>query len=235
FSLPGVNITRYSNYDITWETATKRNIAMELGLFDKWSFNVEYYTQVRKNILMDRASIPVTMGLTAPIRANVGEASGKGIDASVDYQQTFMNGFWISALGNFTYATNKFEVYEEPNYDESWRYRAGRPINQPMGYIAERLFIDDEEARNAPLQNFGPYGGGDIKYLDVNRDGQITQADQVPIGTPTVPEIVYGFGVSLGYKNVDVSFFFQGLTNESFMIDANATWPFAGQNALLKV
>src|SRR3546814_5944470 len=98
-----------------------------------------------------------------------------------------------------------------------------------------RLFIDDEEALNAPPQNFGTYGGGDIKYLDVNRDGQITQADQVPIGTPAVPEIVYGFGISLGYKSVDFSVFFQGLSNESFRIDAGTTWPFANQNALLKV
>ncbi|HEY9560093.1 MAG TPA: TonB-dependent receptor [Anseongella sp.] len=235
FSLRGVDITRYSNYDITWETATKKNIALELGLFDRWSLNIEVYSQIRKNILMDRASIPVTMGLTAPIRANVGEASGTGTDISLDYKQTFMNGFWLTAMGNFTYATSEYRVYEEPNYDEPWRYRVGNPISQPIGYIAERLFIDDEEALNAPPQNFGTYGGGDIKYLDVNRDGQITQADQVPIGTPAVPEIVYGFGISLGYKSVDFSVFFQGLSNESFRIDAGTTWPFANQNALLKV
>src|SRR3546814_5507368 len=95
---------------------------------------------------MDRASIPVTMGLTAPIRANVGEASGTGTDISLDYKQTFMNGFWLTAMGNFTYATSEYRVYEEPNYDEPWRYRVGNPISQPIGYIAERLFIDDEEA-----------------------------------------------------------------------------------------
>src|SRR3546814_6301883 len=75
---------------------------------------------------MDRASIPVTMGLTAPIRANVGEASGTGTDISLDYKQTFMNGFWLTAMGNFTYATSEYRVYEEPNYDEPWRYRVGR-------------------------------------------------------------------------------------------------------------
>ena len=67
---------------------------------------------------------------------------------------------------------------------------------------------------------------GDIKYRDINNDGQITQLDLVPIGYPTVPEIVYGFGVSFGYKNIDFSAFFQGLGRESFWIDPSATAPF---------
>lgn len=49
-----------------------------------------------------------------------------------------------------------------------------------------------------------------IKYRDINGDGQITEADKVPIGYPTRPEINYGFGGTIGYKNFDFSFFFQG-------------------------
>lgn len=69
-------------------------------------------------------------------------------------------------------------------------------------------------------------GGGDIKYLDVNKDGIISSLDQVPIGNPTSPEIVYGFGVSTGYKNIDFSMFLQGLANESFWINPRSTAPF---------
>jgi hypothetical protein len=56
----------------------------------------------------------------------------------------------------------------------------------------------------------------------------------VPIGNPTTPEIVYGFGFSFGYMNMDFSTFFQGLTNESFWIDVAATSPFQNQTQLLK-
>lgn len=227
YTLNGVTVSRYSNADITWETATKKNIALEVGLFNKLNIQAEYYNEMRKNILMTRAAIPVTMGLSAPVRANVGQASGKGTDISFDYSQSFLNGLWFSARGNFTYATSRYRVYEEPEYAEPWRSRIGNPISQTYGYIAERLFIDDEEAANSPRQNFGEYGGGDIKYTDVNRDGQITAADQVPIGNPTLPEIVYGFGFSMGIKGFDFSAFFQGLANESFWIDARATAPFA--------
>ena len=125
-------------------------------------------------------------------------------------------------------------MYEEPQYDEPWRSRVGTSLNQQYGYIAERLFIDDTEVANSPRQQFGQYGAGDIKYLDVNRDGVISDADRVPIGNPTTPEIVYGFGFSMGYRNLDFSAFFQGLANESFWIDAAGTSPFQGETQLLK-
>lgn len=234
YTVNGVTVSRYSNPDITWETATKRNLALEIGLFNRLTVQAEYYDEVRKNILMTRSAIPVTMGLSAPVRANVGEATGRGTDISMDYQQSLSNKIWFSARGNFTYASSKFKVFEEPQYKETYRSRIGYSLNQTFGYIAERLFIDDQEAANSPKQNFGPYGGGDIKYLDVNRDGQITEADQVAIGNPSVPEITYGFGFSLGIRSFDFSAFFQGLANESFWIDPVATSPFAGETQLLK-
>src|SRR5690606_10794533 len=125
-----------------------------------------------------------------------GEAAGRGLDVSVDYSHSFPNQMWLTARGNFTYATNEYRVYEEPVYEnEWWMTRVGYPLNQPRGYIAERLFLDDEEVLNSPSQNFGSAVNiaGDIKYKDINGDGAITSLDQVPIGFPTVPEIIYGF------------------------------------------
>jgi TonB-linked SusC/RagA family outer membrane protein len=242
-SLNGISISRYSSEDITWEVSTKQNYALEVGLWNKVNIVAEYFTEYRNKILMNRAAIPSTMGLTAPVRANIGEASSKGVDITLDYQQVWNKDFWTSARANFTYATGRFEVYEQPEYDEPWRLRKGYPIKQNYGYIAERLFMDDAEAHNSPPQEFGnEYGGGDVKYLDLNRDGRITSADIAPIGNPTVPEIVYGFGVSAGYKGFDISCFFQGAANESFWISTvdnpNAgtisTAPFQEQTQLLK-
>lgn len=234
YSLNGISISRYANPDITWETSKQKNIALDLGLFNKLNITAEYFSQYRDHILMDRVAIPEAAGFAAPIRANVGVATAQGVDLSMDYKQFFKQDWWVSVMANFTYATSQYKNYEEPRYNESYRYHTGYSINQTFGYIAEKLFVDDAEAANSPKQNFGPYGGGDIKYLDVNRDGQITEADKVAIGNPTVPEVIYGFGFSLGYKNFDFSSFFQGLSNESFWIDAAATAPFDGQNQLLK-
>lgn len=236
YSRLGIFINRYGNNDITWETATKTNFGLEVGLFNKINILLDVYTEKRRNILMKRADIPVTMGLpsTADIQANLGEASGKGFDLSIDYSHSFNADWWMQARGNFTYATSKFDVVEEPDYVEKYLSRVGYPLAQQRGYIAERLFSDDAEVANSPLQNFGEYAAGDIKFHDVNGDGQITTRDMVAIGYPTRPEIVYGFGFSLGYKNFDLSAFFQGLARESFWIDSDSTAPFIGDRALLK-
>ncbi len=232
----GISVIRDANPEIGWEVSYKHNFALELGLWNDLTLIAEYFHEKRTNILMDRSHIPNTMGLNYVTKANVGEASGSGMDINLEYQKSWTKDFWTSARANFTYATSRSDVYDEPSYIEEWRYRVGRPISQQWGYIAERLFVDDAEAANAPRQEVSnyQYGGGDIKYTDVNDDGKITVADQVPIGLPTTPEIVYGFGVSTGYKGFDCSVFFQGLANESFWIDANYTSPFSGNTQLLK-
>ena len=240
FSRNGVSISRYANENIAWEKAQTTNIGMDLSLFGSMNLIVDVYKQHRTNILMNRAYIPNTMGLTAGIQANVGEAEGKGVDFSLDYNKNFGN-MWVQGRSTFTYATNKFLVNEEPEYANNLYYlsRVGNPLQQAYGLIAERLFVDDEEVRNSPYQNFGEVRGGDIKYRDVNGDGQITSLDVVPLGLPTTPEIVYGFGLSVGYKNFDVSGFFQGSGRSSFWINPGAITPFAfnggAQNGLLEV
>ncbi|MDO5570832.1 MAG: TonB-dependent receptor [Bacteroidales bacterium] len=231
----GIRINRYANDNITWEKSAKSNYAVELGLYNKVNIIAEYFTEHRENILMTRSAIPGTMGLQASVKSNIGEAKAHGIDIQSDYQQVWNKDFWTSARANLTYSTSEYKIYEEPAYKEWWRSHVGQSLAQNWGYIAERLFLDDEEAANSPKQDFGSeYGGGDIKYTDVNGDGIITSADQVPIGNPTSPEIIYGFGVSLGYKGFDASVFFQGLANESFWIDASNTSPFQNQTQLLK-
>lgn len=232
----GITVNRYANPYITWEKSYKQNFALELGLWNELSIIAEYFTEKRDNILMTRSSIPNTMGLTATPRANVGEASGKGVDMTLEYQKSWNKDFWTSARANFTYATSRYDVYEEPEYNEPWRSRVGLSLNQATGYIAERLFVDDEEASSSPPQEVGTseYGGGDIKYLDVNRDGKIDAADRVPLGYPTVPEIVYGFGISIGYKGFDFSAFFQGAARQSFWINAYSTAPFINDAQILQ-
>lgn len=243
YSKPGVSIQRYANDAITWETSYKLNLGTEIGLFSKFEIQADVFHEKRTNILMDRIRL-ASMGLQAGVRANIGEATSKGIDASIDYNQTFENGWWIQGRANFTYAVSKLTKLEEPDYSSTpWLSHIGQSINQNYGYIAERLFVDQREVDNSPEQTFGKYSGGDIKYRDINGDDRISGLDVVPIGYPTSPEIVYGFGISTGYKAIDFSVFFQGLANESFWIDTQNSAPFIdtysgstiGNNQLLKV
>ena len=239
----GVSIDRYANDQITWEKAKMLNVGFELGLFGKVDIQADYFTEYRSNILMDRAQVPASMGLQSPTRANVGEASSKGFEMSLDYKDNITNDFFVAVRANFSFATSKYEVYEELDYVNAglpWRSRIGLNLSQPFGYIAERLFIDEADIANSPIQTFGDYMPGDIKYKDINNDGIIDINDEVPIGYPTTPEIIYGFGTSASFRNFDFSFFFQGSARSSFFIDAYNTSPFIdtsgsaiGNNALL--
>ena len=166
------------------------------------------------------------MGLSATPQANVGAAEGRGVDVELNYNKSFSNRSWLQARANFTYAKSRYLKYEEEIYPNApWRSHIGYSINQSWGYIAESLFVDENEVKNSPTQ-FGDYMAGDIKYVDVCKDGVINELDMVPIGNPTIPEIIYGFGFSYGLKGFDLSLFFQGMANESFWINYENVSPF---------
>ncbi|WP_308991129.1 TonB-dependent receptor [Mariniflexile litorale] len=244
----GVSISRYANEKISWEKSTQINLGFDLKIGNAFTLVADVFKQNRSEILQQRSNIGSTLGLSVIPQTNFGEAESSGLDASITYNNNFGNNWWTNLRGNFTYATSKVLQYDENYYPEelSYLYRKGQTINQTFGYVAERLFVDDLEAANSPKQ-FGEYGGGDIKYKDLNGDGVITALDQAPIGYPTSPEIVYGFGGTVGHRNFDFSIFFQGSARSSFFINSNddvnrnqtSISPFVirggDQNGLLKI
>lgn len=224
-SMNGTVISAYPNPDVTWETGRKANLAAEFTLFKDLNIIAEIYREKRYDILIQRGYIPVTVGIeptaNGNLRSNLGTATSKGIDLSVNYKYNISTDFSVSVLGNLTITSNKVGHWEEPEYNYPWRFYSGNMINQPFGYVAERLFVDDNEAANSPTQLFGntlPMGG-DIKYRDINGDGVINQDDQVAIGLPSTPQVIYGFGFSMSYKSFDLSAFFQGSGRSSFFIN----------------
>ncbi|WP_346236888.1 TonB-dependent receptor [Niabella insulamsoli] len=217
----GVSIQRYENPNVQWEISRQTNFGIDLGLFNgALTFTGDYYRQYRYNIVQERAGVTASAGFQADILANVGKYKSHGFDAEIVYNKNFSRDFWIQSRGTFTYSTGSFIFYDEPTYAYPYLSRVGLHANQTRGYIAERLFIDDAEVRNSPQQLFGGEAvlGGDIKYVDVNNDGVVNGDDIVPIGYPTVPEITYGFGPSIGYKSFDLSFFFSAIARTSLFI-----------------
>ncbi len=235
YTRSGVRINNYPNPLIGWETSYKANLGIEMGLFEEdVKIIADIFRDRRTNILQTRADIATEMGLWSTPDANVGEALGKGIDISIDYNKIF-NNFWLIGRGTFTYARTTYSKYEEPDYigmGVPQLSRIGNSITQTFGYLAERLFIDPADVVNSPRQDFGDYGPGDIKYKDINGDNVINSLDKIPIGRPTMPEVNYGFGLSSGLKNFDASFFFQGSARSSFWINASQLSPFVRSGVL---
>jgi len=237
---PGVYVSRYPNADIGWEKSEQYNFGLDLELAKALNVTLDIFKQKRTNILQNRSEIGSVVGLTATPQSNYAKLESHGFEVAVDYNKVFNNNWWTQLRGTLTYATNEITQFDELTYPDNLSYlsRIGQHSDQQYGFIAERLFVDQEEVNNSPTQ-IGDVNGGDIKYRDINGDGQITNLDRVPIGLPTVPEFIYGFGGSVGYKDFDLSFFFQGSARSSFFIDPVRISPFVVegryQNGLLKV
>lgn len=218
---------RYFNPDLTWEVGEKINLGVDLQLFNDLNITFDIFKEKRRDIFMTREnSIPQIVGTgDTDITSNNGEMENKGIDFAVDYNKQITKDFFLSFKGTFTFARNKVLKMDEPPYLEyPGLSDVGHPLGTYWGYVADGLFKDQNEIDNSPRQDLGytPLPG-DIKYVDQPNaqgvcDGVINSNDRVAIGHPYDPEIVYGFGPSMKWKNWDFSFFFQGTARTSFMM-----------------
>src|SRR5690606_31555160 len=99
-----------------------------------------------------------------------------------------------------------------------YQEEVGQAYLQQFGLVSLGLFESWKDIEESPVQRFGDVQPGDIKYKDINGDGIIDSYDRIPIGRTTILEISYGFGVSMRYKNFDLSGFFQGVGNVTRII-----------------
>jgi TonB-linked SusC/RagA family outer membrane protein len=219
--------------DLSWETVRKIDIGLEIGLFDAINIQADVFHERRTNIFMQRKTVPETTGFTVNPWANFGIAENRGFEFSVDAAKRISKEWSIEARGSFTFARNKIVEYDESELTKNTtRSRTNHSVKQYFGLKAIGLFQEEDfEADGTTLMNgiprhtFGVVKPGDIRYEDTNRDGKVDAFDEQPIGKPYEPEIIYGFGASVRYKNIDLSAFFQGATNFSNMIRGNMLIP----------
>ena len=226
-SYPGVAEDQFGVPDLTWETATKTNVGFDLGLFDALNVTVDYFTEVRKDIFMQRKIFPETSGFQNAPYANYGKVFNRGIDASLTFNKAFSRDTYLSVMANFTYAHNTILEYDEAaGIVGTTRARTGHSINQnfgleSLGLYTENDFLDPVAGTlkpGLPVPSWGKVRPGDIKYVDQTKDGRINDEDVTAIGGSSVPEIVYGFGFSFRHKGFDLSALFQGVALTDFVV-----------------
>ena len=227
----GIRIGEVENLNASWEEALKLNVGIEFSLFNKVKVQADYFREERTGIFLQRAGLPAIVGISTIPYVNIGETLNQGFDSNIEYSQKIGN-VYVTARGNFTYNRNKLKNNDEPDWEYKYQNRIGKPFGsggsmQPFGLVALGLFQSQEEIDNSPVQSFGEYRVGDIKYQDINGDGVIDRADFIRTGYPLVPEIQYGINLSLSYKGFDVGVLFQGSTHVSFDKNWEAMWAFS--------
>lgn len=250
----GPNGTKYQGYeilntavDLIWEEARKQDFGIDLKLFnDDLSIIFDFFKERRENILLKREnSIPAFIGYnTAAPYGNVGIVENKGFDSSIEYNKRIGKDWMLSVRGNVTYNNDKWIKGELPEQRYGWMNQDGQNILAKKGYVANGLFtqaeIDDMarwealSAENKAItprpfaSQFGAVKAGDIKYKDLNNDGKIDAYDQTYICRGDVPQVVYGLGFTVAWKDLSIGMMFQGSQNAERLLSGNSIQPFNG-------
>ncbi len=221
-----------SNPGITWERARKTNIGIEAVLW-KGLLRIEgdYFYEHRGNMLTSpTVVVPAEYGVGLS-QVNAGEMENSGIDFNISSSYTFNKDLGVTLGTNFTFAKNKLvQVFESSvTYDNPNRRVTGRPLGTRFGYEALGYFQleDFDESQNLrpgiATQPWGEVFPGDVRYRDVNGDGQIDNNDIVPIGVADIPQIIYGIFANVSYKRFSLDLLFQG-AGKTNIYGSNGYW-----------
>jgi len=209
--------------NIKWENTSTFNIGTDVGLWQsKLTLSADYFRKRTTDILLE-VPIPGSAGAIGNPVVNAGIIRNSGFEAGLSYNGQGNNFTW-QATATFATASNKVEqlgtggqiiVRGQPTHHGSGTTttKVGGEVGAFYLIKTDGIFNSEEEVqahvdKNGSLiqPNARP---GDIRFVDANGDGQISDADKVYCGSP-FPDFTYGLGVNGQWKNLDFTVFFQG-------------------------
>lgn len=220
---------RLGNPLLTWEKARKLNLGVDMNfLKNHLTVSFDYFKERRNNILSNRNSAPMLIGASLPAY-NMGEMENAGFELDVNYRNNIRDfNYW--GRFNYSFARNKILFQDEVPEKYAYQMRTGRRVGQFYGLLFDGFYNSWEEinALDRPVSswNGNRLQPGDMRYVDVNKDGKIDMCDMVPIGYSPTPEIIYGFSVGCSWRGIDFSALFQGASHVSIKYFGRALWPF---------
>lgn len=224
----------------TWETVQQSNIGIDLSMMrNRLSITADYYVKRNKNMLAT-LNLPNIVGVNVP-PLNVGELKSWGWELDLK---------WRDKIGKVDYRVG-FNISDNQNKLVKYDGRnsignggvvgllEGYPLNSVWGYRTGGYFSSPEAANeyrtSVQYPFFANYTAGDMKYLDLNKDGTITPGDGTPqnsgdlvyLGT-TNARYTYGIDLGFTWKGFDFSAFLQGVFSRKFLIDEGTLSPILG-------
>ena len=214
--------SRVANPDVTWETSEQLNVGLDARMIGgHLNVNLDYYIKTTKDWLV-AAPILATVGTGAPY-INGGDVKNKGFEFNLTWNDNIGNDFQYNIGVNGAFNKNKVgriptedgiihgstnQLYD--NAPEFYRAENGHAIGYFWGYKTAGIFQNEQEINEWISNGNGVLQGasvkpGDVKYYDINHDGQINDADKVDLGNG-VPDFTLGFNLGFDYKGLDFSF-----------------------------
>jgi TonB-linked SusC/RagA family outer membrane protein len=215
----GVSQTAFANPNVRWEKTSTTNIGADIGLLEgKLSLTMDYFQKRSEDILV-ALDINPTSGTNQSVIRNAATIDNRGFEFLASFRESF-GDFKYNISGNFTILENEVvDLGEGVNpirsgffTDETFaatRTEAGRPVASFYGFLVDGIYQSQEEidAEGLEGRDISP---GDLKFRDLDGDGELTINDQTFIGSP-IPDFEYGLNMNGSYKGFDLSLFFQGV------------------------
>lgn len=220
----GAAVDGLANLDLIWEKAAQTNVGVDLGLMNgKLNVTADAFVKTNTHFIF-HPPVAAVYGVSNPPYVNGGKIQNKGIELSIKYQGN-VGELHYNFIANGSYIKNKIDdilpgqqtILADPSVRGSlvpvW-LKQGYAMYSFFGYKTAGLFQSQDEVNNYK----GPTGAliqpnakpGDIKFVDTDHDGKITEADKTYMGTP-FPKVSYGFTANFNYGPFDMSVFLQGV------------------------
>lgn len=209
------------NPDLGWEKTAMFNLGLEFGLFNMFTFELDWYTSTTSDMLLDVPVAEFSGFSTIPM--NIGKVSNKGIEFALSTSNSWGDFTWNN---RFNISANKNKVIELGGVNEmltttesvTFITKVGEPIGNYYTLVTDGVFANQAEIDNskdpdkskrqhAYISGAQP---GDFRFKDIDGNGEIDENDRTITGN-YMPKFTYGYSTELKYKNIDLSIAMQGV------------------------
>ncbi len=216
------------NPNVKWETTEQTNVGLDLGLFkDRIVIVADYFYKKTKDMLL-QVPLPKYLGFTNNPWTNAGSIKNNGIEVGLTYKNNigdlnyFLSGNFFS-YNNEVLSLGGGQPLYGVGYDNKTitKTEVGQSVGYFYGLKTNGIFQSQQE-----IDNYKNAKGekviqdkarpGDLKFVDINEDGLITDADRTNLGDP-FPKFTYGFNLGFDFKGIDFSMSFYGVYKNMIM------------------
>lgn len=228
YNYAGITEGVLGNPGICWERSYQQNYGIDLTIFHHFNLSADYWYTQQKGVIFQNNRMPAALGVNLKNMPyeNIGKVRNYGVDASAEYLTRFKNGLRLNIAANFGWNENKIidgaDIdYTSQNYAYPLRV-SGYAIGQKWGYLVDYSHGNGYFNSQSEIDNCGQtYIGmsprpGDLRYIDLNKDGRIDEADKAPLeGVKKMPSFNYGLSVGSQWKGFDLYIFCQAETGRN--------------------
>jgi TonB-linked SusC/RagA family outer membrane protein len=212
----GITALGMANPNLSWEKITNYNLGLDFGFLNRKIYGeLDFFYRTREGIPAKKTvSLPSSFGAELPLE-NLNSQNNRGFEFKLGTMGKSGDFSW-DISGNISYQRAKWDHVEEVDYTDEDSKRiyklSGNWVDRTVGYVSDGLFTSQDQIDNLQFKYPGDLrlNLGDVRYVDVNKDGTLDWKDMVEIGKGQVPIFITGLNISLNFKGFDLAANLQG-------------------------